>query len=33
MNIEWVILGHSERRAIYGESNELVAEKVKFAVD
>ncbi|MDR3264478.1 MAG: triose-phosphate isomerase [Synergistaceae bacterium] len=28
-----VILGHSERRAIFGESDELIAKKVKAALD
>ena len=28
----WVILGHSERRAAYGESNEIVAAKVERAL-
>lgn len=29
--IEWVILGHSERRTIYNETNEIVAAKVERA--
>lgn len=32
LNINWVILGHSERRAIFGESDELIANKVAFAL-
>ena len=30
---EYVIIGHSERRAYYGETNEILAEKVKLALD
>ena len=29
MSVDWVILGHSERRALNGESNEFVADKCK----
>lgn len=31
--IGWTILGHSERRTILGESDEVVASKTKFATD
>lgn len=31
--IPWVILGHSERRNIFGENDELIAEKVAHALD
>ncbi|XP_065879950.1 triosephosphate isomerase, cytosolic [Euphorbia lathyris] len=32
LSIPWVILGHSERRALLSESNELVADKVAYAL-
>lgn len=32
-NVTWTILGHSERRTILGESDEMVASKTKFATD
>ena len=32
-NINWIILGHSERRHVFGESDKVIAEKVKLAVD
>lgn len=31
VGISWVILGHSERRALCGESSEFVGEKVAYA--
>jgi triosephosphate isomerase len=32
LGIQWTILGHSERRQYYGETNEIVATKVYAAV-
>jgi triosephosphate isomerase len=32
MGVGWVILGHSERRHINGESNELLAKKLAAAL-
>ena len=32
MGISWVLLGHSERRALFGETNELLAKKIAYAL-
>lgn len=32
LGIPWVIIGHSERRALLGESNEFVGDKVAYAL-
>lgn len=32
-SVNWAILGHSERRTILGETDEVVASKTKFATD
>ncbi|KAI8049020.1 Triosephosphate isomerase [Syncephalis plumigaleata] len=32
LNINWVILGHSERRSLFKESNEAIGEKVAYAL-
>ncbi|ODV83504.1 hypothetical protein CANARDRAFT_29950 [[Candida] arabinofermentans NRRL YB-2248] len=33
LSVPWVILGHSERRTIFKETDELIASKTKFALD
>lgn len=32
LGVPWVILGHSERRSLCGETNEVVGTKVKYAL-
>eukprot|EP00914_Ancora_sagittata_P023815 GHVO01047114.1.p1 GENE.GHVO01047114.1~~GHVO01047114.1.p1 ORF type:complete len:250 (-),score=37.13 GHVO01047114.1:151-900(-) len=32
LGCEWAILGHSERRHVFGESNQLIGEKTAFAL-
>lgn len=31
--VNWAILGHSERRHVFGETDEVVAQKTKRALD
>lgn len=33
LGCEWVVLGHSERRNVFGESDELIGDKVKFTLE
>lgn len=33
IGVKWAIIGHSERRTILKESDELIAEKTKYALD
>jgi triosephosphate isomerase (TIM) len=33
MNIEYVVLGHSERREYFGESNQLLADKINICLE
>ena len=33
VGVQWVVLGHSERRAMFGEQDERINEKVRAALD
>jgi triosephosphate isomerase len=32
INLKWIILGHSERRTHFGETDKIVAKKVEHAL-
>jgi len=32
MGVEWVIIGHLERRYVFGESDALIADKIQYAL-
>lgn len=33
VGLEWVILGHSERRTLFGEKDDLIVSKTKLALE
>jgi len=33
MGLEWVMIGHSERRELFGETDEMLAKKLKYILD
>jgi triosephosphate isomerase len=33
IGVKWVILGHSERRHIFGDNDEPIAQKVAYALE
>ena len=33
IGLEWVILGHSERRTLFGEKDDLIVSKTKLAIE
>ena len=33
LKVRWVLVGHSERRSLYGETDEIVAAKTQVALD
>ena len=33
LGVHWTLIGHSERRSLFGESDQIVADKTKFALE
>ena len=33
LEVKWAILGHSERRHVFGESDDQIAKKVKYGLE